>query len=86
VTEKGIAIGRACRLFRVGEIRYRYRAKSSSESALIGDWLVRLTHNQRIWGFGLCFLTLRNVKGFPWNHKRVYRVYRLLEPNLRIKP
>ena len=37
-------------------------------------------------GFGLCFLYLRNVKGFPWNHKRVYRIYRELELNLRIKP
>src|SRR5690606_7484358 len=36
--------------------------------------------------FGLCFLHLRNVKGFPWNHKRVYRIYRELELNLRIKP
>jgi putative transposase len=34
---------------------------------------VRLTHNQRNWGFDLCFLYLRNVKGYPWNHKRVVR-------------
>jgi putative transposase len=45
-----------------------------------------LTNNQRNWGFGLCFLYLRNVKGFRWNHKRVYRLYRELELNLRIKP
>lgn len=41
---------------------------------------------QRNWGFGLCFLYLRNVKGYTWNHKRVYRIYRELELNLRIKP
>ncbi len=35
---------------------------------------------------GLCFLYLRNVKGYGWNHKRVYRIYRDLELNLRIKP
>ena len=29
---------------------------------------------------------LRNVRGFGWNHKPVYRIYRLLELNLRIKP
>ena len=40
----------------------------------------------KTWGFGLCFLHLRNVKGFPWNYKRVYRIYRDLELNLRIKP
>jgi len=26
------------------------------------------------------------LKGFRWNHKRVYRIYRSLELNLRIKP
>ena len=26
------------------------------------------------------------MKGYGWNHKRVYRIYRLLELNLRIKP
>ena len=37
-------------------------------------------------GFGLCFLYLRNIKGFGWNHKRIYRIYRELELNFRIKP
>ena len=45
-----------------------------------------MTNNQRNWGFGLYFLYLRNVKGFVWNHKRVYRIYRKLELNTRIKP
>ena len=53
---------------------------------MVTDWLLRLTHAQRHWGFGLCFLYLRNVKYFQWNHKRVYRIYRELELNLRIKP
>jgi putative transposase len=45
-----------------------------------------LTDARKTWGFGLCFLHLRNVKGHPWNHKRVYRIYCALELNLRIKP
>ena len=52
----------------------------------ITDWLLRLTTANRTWGFGLCFLFLRNVKGYSWNHKRAYRIYRELEFNLRIKP
>jgi putative transposase len=31
-------------------------------------------------------LHLRNVKDCGWNHNRVYRIYRELEFNLRIKP
>ena len=46
---------------------------------------MRLTENQRNWGFVLCFLYLHNVKGFLWNHKCVYRIYRELELNLRLK-
>ncbi len=50
------------------------------------NWLELLTKRNRNWGFKLCFLYLRNVKGYKWNHKRVYRIYRELELNLRIKP
>jgi putative transposase len=86
VTVRGISIRLACEIFTVSETCYRYVAKRNAENERIADWLVRLTDNQRSWGFGLCFLYLRNVKGFPWNHKRVYRIYRELELNLRIKP
>jgi putative transposase len=61
-------------------------AKRSPEDAKIGDWLQQLTGTNRTWGFALCFLSLRNVQGFHWNHKRVYRVYCALALNLRIKP
>jgi putative transposase len=57
----------------------------SDANAEIADPLVKLTTNRCKWGFGLCFLYLRNVKGFGWNHKRVYRIYCELELNLRIK-
>ncbi|WP_407639354.1 IS3 family transposase [Acidihalobacter yilgarnensis] len=86
VAQRGISIGLACRAFGISQTCYRYQANPSEENARIADWLVRLTHKQRNWGFGLCFLHLRNVKGFGWNHKRVYRIYRALELNLRIKP
>lgn len=73
-------------MFSISETCYRYQEKRSDENAQIADWLLRLTHAQRNWGFGLCYLYLRNVKGFKWNHKRVYRIYREFELNLRIKP
>jgi putative transposase len=86
VVERTISIRFACRVFQISETCYRYKPKLSADNVRIADWLIRLTHNQRNWGFGLCFLYLRNVKGFGWNHKRVYRIYRELELNLRIKP
>ena len=79
-------IRHACQTFQVSETCYRYQAQASEENTRIADWLVRLTTAYKDWGFGLCFLHLRNVKGFGWNHKRVYQIYRELELNLRIKP
>lgn len=86
VAQRGVSIRLACKAFAISETCYRHVPKLADENAEIADWLIRLTHNQRNWGFGLCFLFLRNVKGFGWNHKRVYRIYRVLELNLRIKP
>jgi putative transposase len=81
-----LSVKSACAACSISQTCYRYQAKLNAENEVIADWLVRLTNNQRNWGFDLCFLYLRNVKGFKWNHKRVYRIYRELELNLRIKP
>ena len=71
VTENRVSIRVACRAFAISESGYRYTAKLSDENAEIADWLIRLTNNQKNWGFGLCYLFLRNVKGFGWKYKRV---------------
>jgi len=75
-----------CVCFNISRSGYHYQPKLSSENEVIADWLLRLTTAHRRWGFKLCFLYLRNIKGFKWNHNRVYRIYRELELNLRIKP
>lgn len=86
VARRGVSIALACRAFGVSETCYRYSPLLSDENEQIADLLVGLTEARKTWGFGLCFLHLRNVKGHPWNHKRVYRIYCELELNLRIKP
>lgn len=86
VKRLGISICVAYVAFGISESCYRYDARLSNENVEVTDWLLRLTTTHKRWGFGLCFLYLRNVKGFGWNHKRVYRIYRELELNLRIKP
>lgn len=77
---------KACLIFNVSQTCYRYEALLKEENIQIADWLIQLTNDNKTWGFKLCFLYLRNVKNYGWNHKRVYRIYKELELNLRIKP
>ncbi|CCG41131.1 transposase [Magnetospirillum molischianum DSM 120] len=86
VARLGISIALACRTFGRSETCYRYSPRLSDENEQIADLLIGLTQARKTWGFGLCFLYLRNIQGHGWNHKRVYRIYRELELNLRIKP
>lgn len=86
IVEHGVSIRLACEIFQISETCFRYQRLHADENALIAEWLIKLTSTWRNWGFGLCFLYLRNVKGFKWNHKRVYHIYKELSLNLRIKP
>ena len=86
VTQRRVSIALACRAFAVSETCFRYSPKLRAENDEIADLLVGLTEARKTWGFGLCFLHLRNLQGRLWNHKRVYRIYCELELNLRIKP
>ena len=86
VADGRLNIRQACQTYGISETCYRYQAKLSDENAEIAEWLIRLTTDDTDWGFGLCFDYLRNVEGFNWNHKRVYRIYCDLQLNLRIRP
>jgi putative transposase len=86
VEKTAMSVRQVCRWFSLSRGAYRYEPRPDRGDEEIADWLTRLTENRRNWGFGLCFLYLRNVRGYGWNHKRVYRIYRQLELNLRIKP
>ena len=92
---RDVSIALACRTFGVSVTCYRYGPKLRAEKEEIADLLTGLTDARKTWGFGLCFLHLRNVKGSSqcrrwfkemaraWNHKRVYRISCELELNLR---
>jgi len=74
---QGVSIALACQTFGVSETCFRYSPKLGDENERIADLLVGLTQAHKTWGFGLCFLYLRNVQGYGWNHRRVYRTYDL---------
>ena len=70
VSSRGVSIRLACEAFGISETCYRYVSVRNAENDEIANWLLGLTDNHRNWGFGLCFLYLRNVKGFGSNHMR----------------
>ncbi len=63
VARHGASIALACRTFGVSETCYRNGPKRRAENEEIADLLTGLTDARKTWGFGLCFLHLRNVKG-----------------------
>lgn len=86
LTNRRISVRLACSAFAISQTCYRYKAKLCDENDEIAGWLMKLTNKETDWGFGLCFDYLRNVMGYKWNHKRVYRIYCELALNLRIRP
>ena len=56
VSVKAMSIRLVCEAFGISESCYRYQAKLTEENTVIADGLIKLTHHQRNWGFGLCFL------------------------------
>ena len=49
---------------------------------MIIEQLTKLTEQHPSIGFWMCYHRLRRM-GFPWNHKRVYRVYTAMKLNIR---
>lgn len=64
---------------------YRYQPKKSKTDKVISDLLRSLAQQKPRWDFGKMFHWLRH-QGYTWNHKRVHRVYRANNLNLRVKP
>jgi len=86
VANQPISIRMACQVFKISRRCYRYLPLLKEGDAIIEAHLIALANKYKDWGFGLCFAWLRNIKGYAYNHKRVYRIYCKLALNLRIKP
>lgn len=82
VEELGLSVSRACRIVRFSRAAH-YRAPKPAierDSEVIAALQLVVNKSPRA-GFWKCFDRLR-AKCHPWNHKRVYRVYRGLRLNL----
>lgn len=80
VKDYRVSVSRACRIARLPKSQYYYRSRKD-DAALI---TALQDHAQQYpsYGFRKLFAYLRRA-GHRWNHKRVYRVYRLLKLNKR---
>jgi len=75
-------VGRACKL--TGLARSQYYYKSAKDDTAVIEALQTLAFQHPCYGFRKLFAYLRR-SGKTWNHKKVYRVYRLLKLNKRRK-
>ena len=74
---------RSCLALRLARSVFRYKPKPKDDSMIITA-LEDLVEDDSDLGFGKFFEMLRR-EGKPWNHKRVYRVYKLLKLNKKRK-
>lgn len=84
VAHRRVSQRQACDVFTISAGCYNYQSRRKPDDEVV-DVLTRLANLHPRWGFGLMFSWLR-WHGKTWNHKRVYRVYKELALNLRIKP
>lgn len=72
-------------MFNLSRTVFAYEPKKKADDLQIKQELLALVEANRTHGFWKLYTRLRN-NGFPWNNKRVYRVYCELKLNLRKKP
>jgi len=78
VLDHGLSVTGACKLTGMCRSQYYYVSKKD-DSAVIAA-LDQLSSKHPVYGFRKLYAYLRRA-GKPWNHKKVYRVYKLLNMN-----
>ena len=77
------SIRKACRLVGISQSVYRYSPNTDSDNEVIAG-IQKAVERYPAYGFGKVFKILRRWD-HPWNHKRVHRLYCLLNLNKRRK-
>jgi putative transposase len=81
IQEHAVSIRQACKAVELPRTTLMYRRKPKDDDMII-EQLTKLTEQHPSIGFWMCYHRLRR-RGFPWNHKRVYRVYTAMKLNIR---
>ena len=82
VGEHQLPVERACRIMKLSRAAYYRRPSCRTErDTPVIEALNQVVTQHSRWGFWKCFDRLR-LQGYPWNHKRVHRVYCEMKLNL----
>ncbi len=87
-TKRGRSIRRCCRTLGFRRQTYHKRRNGHRPEELdlqIADLLHQVTNRFVAWGFWMVFHYLRR-QGHPWNHKKVYRIWKVEQLHLRLPP
>ena len=79
----GLSIRQSCRSFNLSRTVYHYRPDTTRDEPVIVA-LQAVAERYPRYGFPKLFQVLRR-QGYPWNHKRIHRIYCLLKLNFRRK-
>src|SRR5690606_30414518 len=80
--EHPVSISRACKLVGYNRSNYYYRSKKDDGELI--DVLSSLAEKHSGYGFWKLYKRMRKMD-YKWNHKRVYRIYKLLNLSMRRK-
>lgn len=83
-TDYKIGIRMASRICGISPSAYYYQPIKKADDEAIKELLRQLAAEYPRWGFDKMMGKIK--RQYPWNHKRVYRIYCELGLNIRIKP
>ena len=81
--EHGLSVSKACTALHISRSVFLYKP-TPRDGSLVITTLLELVERYPRYGFAKYFVVLRR-EGYTWNHKRVYRIYRQLQLNMRRK-
>ena len=82
--EHKISISRACKVVELHRSVYYYKSRSKKDDTPLIDKLQEWVERKPSNGFWMLYGRIRN-EGYLWNHKRLYRVYKMLGMHIRRK-